>query len=303
MQYVLGVDGGGTHTRVALASLEGELLARAKSGPGHPGLLGSEQVRDHLLEARAFALRAAGLEARPARAACVGLAGAGSAEVRTELRRLLAEAGVARFEQLEVVPDFTVAHAGAFAGRPGVVVIVGTGSVVYGRDAGGREARAGGRGPEQGDPLSASWIAGEWARLGGGEAAPVDGEGSPGACAPHVTRAAERDDALARSILERGARELADQVASVASQLEVADPEVALVGGVMEAGPFVETILAGALAAVLPEHRRRAPLLPPVAGALLQARSTESGTALHECNVPEGGFSTSGGAAIVEEGA
>src|SRR5262249_7281093 len=48
--------------------------------------------------------------------------------------------------------------AGGLAGQPGVVLIGGTGSVAYGRNAAGCAARAGGWGYLAGDEGSAYWI-------------------------------------------------------------------------------------------------------------------------------------------------
>lgn len=56
---------------------------------------------------------------------------------------------------LTIQPDVHAAWAGAFSGKPGIVVISGTGSIVYGRNAAGEEARAGGWGPLYGDQGSA----------------------------------------------------------------------------------------------------------------------------------------------------
>jgi N-acetylglucosamine kinase-like BadF-type ATPase len=58
-----------------------------------------------------------------------------------------------------VTDDASIALAGATAGKPGVVVIAGTGSIAWGRNAGGRTARAGGWGYLFGDEGGAFWIA------------------------------------------------------------------------------------------------------------------------------------------------
>jgi glucosamine kinase len=60
--------------------------------------------------------------------------------------------------RIRVEPDYAAAWAGAFAGKPGIIVIAGTGSMAYGRNTEGHEARAGGWGPRFGDEGSAYWI-------------------------------------------------------------------------------------------------------------------------------------------------
>jgi glucosamine kinase len=55
----------------------------------------------------------------------------------------------------QVVPDYEIALESAAGSRPGVVLIAGTGSVAFGRNAAGETARAGGYGPWVGDEGSA----------------------------------------------------------------------------------------------------------------------------------------------------
>ncbi len=57
--------------------------------------------------------------------------------------------------QAQVVTDYEVALEAAVGMGPGVVLISGTGSVAYGRNAAGETARAGGYGPWVGDEGSA----------------------------------------------------------------------------------------------------------------------------------------------------
>ena len=55
----------------------------------------------------------------------------------------------------QVATDYEVALEAAVGSGPGVVLIAGTGSVAYGRNAAGETARAGGYGPWIGDEGSA----------------------------------------------------------------------------------------------------------------------------------------------------
>jgi len=57
-----------------------------------------------------------------------------------------------------VVGDMEIALQAALGAGPGVIVIAGTGSIAYGRDAQGRTARAGGWGFAISDEGSAHWI-------------------------------------------------------------------------------------------------------------------------------------------------
>ena len=77
--------------------------------------------------------------------------------VRRQLRSLA--------QRVEVISDVEAALLGALDGRPGLLVLAGTGSIVLGRDGEGRVARAGGLGPLIGDEGSAFWLGREWLRL------------------------------------------------------------------------------------------------------------------------------------------
>src|SRR5204862_47365 len=66
--------------------------------------------------------------------------------------------------RVHVISDAEAALLGAHDAQPGVLVLAGTGSIVLGRDAAGRLARAGGLGPLIGDEGSAFWLGREWLR-------------------------------------------------------------------------------------------------------------------------------------------
>jgi glucosamine kinase len=146
---VVGVDGGGTHTRFLLASGSGRVLGTAEAGPGLLGAGADEEVADRIAEGvRGLASGAGG--GLPIDALCAGLAGAAGRPDSTNLvGRRLSEAGVAR--RVLVVSDSEIAFRDAFGTGEGVLIIAGTGSVAMGRAAGGAMERVGGWGSLVGD--------------------------------------------------------------------------------------------------------------------------------------------------------
>jgi N-acetylglucosamine kinase-like BadF-type ATPase len=141
---LLGVDAGGSATRAVLVS-GGETIARFEDEPLNLMLHGDAFDRLVMLVKKSGAT-----------AAAFGLAGLrGEAEGR-QLKARLAEATGA---QIAVADDTEVALLGAFNGGPGIVIIAGTGSNGFGRDAQGRAARVGGYGFLLGDEGGAYWIA------------------------------------------------------------------------------------------------------------------------------------------------
>lgn len=154
MKYVAGIDGGQSNTMAAVADSSGGVVGRGLAGPSDE--LGvdrnSTRLRDALSGALDSARRAAGLNSGLTFEAVVAGVSGYDGTVR----------GIAPWlpaRRLVLVHDSVIAHAGAFDGSPGVIVIAGTGSFAYGRAADGTEKRAGGWGYLFGDEGSAFWIA------------------------------------------------------------------------------------------------------------------------------------------------
>ena len=158
MAYYLGIDGGGTKTRCVLGD-ETMVLATAMSGGSNMIRLGEAQAREALHTAIRQVCASANVSPNRIRAICVGGAGAARPEIADKIRGILAaiipDVAPAR---VEIVGDHEIALEAAFGAGPGVIAIAGTGSIVYGRDAAGRIARAGGWGFAISDEGSGHWI-------------------------------------------------------------------------------------------------------------------------------------------------
>jgi glucosamine kinase len=157
MPYYLAIDGGGTKTRCLLAD-ETTVLANATAGGSNIVRLGEQPAREALHTAVRRVCTAAKISPAQICAICIGAAGAARPEIAAKIRNILAELmGVAPV-RIEVVGDAEIALEAAFGAGPGVVVVAGTGSIAYGRDAGGRIVRAGGWGFAISDEGSGHWI-------------------------------------------------------------------------------------------------------------------------------------------------
>lgn len=154
MAYYLGVDGGGSKTKCAVGD-ESTVLATVTAGPSNITRVGEPQAREALHQVIREACAAAKIDPRQLSRACIGVAGAGREEIAGAVRKIVAEVIPG---EVEVVGDMEIALDSAFGKGPGVIVIAGTGSIAYGRDAKGRTARAGGWGFAISDEGSAHWI-------------------------------------------------------------------------------------------------------------------------------------------------
>lgn len=155
MQYVLGIDGGGTKTECVLLDERGTVVAIGRAGPSNPFRVGLERAIAALREAADAALRHGGVPADRIVALCAGLAGAGDEAIAQQVRVEAAAAFPAM--QRNICTDLEIALAATGDG-PAILLIAGTGSAAIGRAEDGRTERAGGRGWRSGDQGSANDI-------------------------------------------------------------------------------------------------------------------------------------------------
>jgi glucosamine kinase len=153
--YYLGIDGGGSKTSCAIGDAL-SLLATSTAGPSNITRVDEMRARESLHQAIREACANAKINPDQIDRACVGAAGAGRQEVADVLRKIVAEDVING--EIEVVGDMEIAMEAAFGAGPGVIVIAGTGSIAYGRNAQGTTARAGGWGFAISDEGSAHWI-------------------------------------------------------------------------------------------------------------------------------------------------
>jgi N-acetylglucosamine kinase-like BadF-type ATPase len=177
VRLVIGVDGGGTSTRCVVATPDGEITGRGRSGGANP-----RSARDPgaaLLHALTGALASAGAGtgAGPGAVGVFGLAGASEAG-RVAARELSATAWhAAGLDGAPVVvPDILVAFTGATCEPSGSVLIAGTGAVAARIEEREIVRRGDGYGWLLGDEGSGVWIGLRAVRA---VLAAVDGRGSP----------------------------------------------------------------------------------------------------------------------------
>jgi N-acetylglucosamine kinase-like BadF-type ATPase len=153
MGYSLGFDGGGTKTECVLLDPRGAVIGEGRGGPANPLRSGYDGAFTSLREAAAEAMAAARIRPADVTNVCAGMAGAGRRSVVRRIMVFMTQEFPAALTQ--VATDYEVALESAAGSGPGVVLIAGTGSVAFGRNAAGETARAGGYGPWIGDEGSA----------------------------------------------------------------------------------------------------------------------------------------------------
>ena len=282
---VLGVDGGGTKTRAVVVGARGRVLGEGEAGPSNPLRVGVSEAANAIREAAERACAEAGVRRLEIVAAEVGLAGVKRADIRERMRAALAELGI---KSIEVVTDADIALYGATEGKPGLVIIAGTGSICCGINGRGRRACAGGWGPVAGDEGSGSWIA---RRALQSVARASDGRGRKTALVEaaceffNVTKAEDLSTAVyapnmtnnriagfGRQVIEAG-RELPCAAVAVIRKLRMERErfQVAYVGGVFAAGDLILDPLREEVARAAPRSFIAPPVLAPAEAAARMA--------------------------------
>jgi N-acetylglucosamine kinase-like BadF-type ATPase len=301
MKLYLGVDGGQSGTTAVIGGEDGRVLGTGEAGPcNHAGLAeGRDKLERAVSGSLTGACRDAGLDPATVsfEGACFGMSG--GPENKEEIL-----AALLRTRRLLVTTDAVIALAGATSTGQGIIVIGGTGSIAFGRNAQGRGVRAGGWGYVYGDEGGAFDIARQALRAilrmeeGWGPSTRLRdillaSTGSRSAnevlhnfytaawprsrvatLAPAVDAAAGEGDPVAAQIIGAAAQDLALLASSVREQLWGADDAVdlAYIGGVFQSRLLLERfrmlVELGGMSRCAP------PLRGPAEGALLEAIRT-----------------------------
>jgi len=303
--HVLGIDAGGTKTVCLLADERGNILSEGRGGGANLHTSGELEVEKVLHEVMETAI--GDRDITPA-AVCLGIAGVDRDDEARTVRAIMRRIGYK--SRIVVVNDALVALVAGAGNAPGIVIIAGTGSIVYGRNARFEAARAGGWGHIIGDEGSGYWIGREALAA---IVRAVDGRGpdtrltedvlahfniddtsrlprivydrelprmSVAALGPIVQQASDLGDAVASGILERAADELVLAARSVATRLEMRGDEFAFVlaGGVFRVVPWLGYEVTRRLVEVAPRSHVRLleqePAIGAVGLALAEARGT-----------------------------
>lgn len=309
-QYVMGIDGGGTKSHLAVFSTDGGLVGMTSYGAlNHEGMPGSfAQLERELGGFVAASLADMGLSVGQIAYAVLGLAGADTPAQCGTLAALVRRLGLA---QSLVVND---AYLGVPAGAPGgcgICAINGTGATVAAIDSGGRRQQVGGIGEYSDDCGGGTWygtqvVAQAYNQLfrsgprtalttllldamppGGPDSFVerlTDGLEQGGLSLSALNRllfvAAAQGDPVATGVVERSAQSYAGSIAHLATSLRFAADAplwVTLAGSVFvkEPCPLLPTLVLQRVGQLLPDRQVQFVKLtaPPVAGAVLWALS------------------------------
>ena len=305
-RLLLGVDGGGSKTAAAVASLDSSgqmiILGRGLAGPSNLRLAGREQSIASLNQAVDEALGEANAAGQAVDYAVLALAGSTSPDVRREvtnwakMRKLSSRMGV--------IHDVDPVLVGGTENGWGIALVVGTGTVAIGVDTAGNSATKGGWGhwfgdkgsgfdiackalaavAEAADDIGPETILSDLVMDKLGTANPrsilkeVSADGDTrrqvAALAPLILNAAGQHDKVALDIVNGAVEETVKLVAAVAKTLAFTTPyPLALGGGVACRSKLFRDELVARLNRLQPPPGKVTVVDEPVLGCLEIARA------------------------------
>ena len=303
METVIGIDGGGTKTAAVILNRRGQALGFGLGGPSTYGVVPPEVTRASIAEAAEAAARQAGIDSPHFDAAFLGLGNVVSETDRAAVQEIALSLGLAEEARIGVDHDIRIALAGGLSGRAGIVMIAGTGSSCFGVNAAGESWRSGGWGPLIDDEGSSYWLGIQAMRAAVFD---YDGRGQRtlltqsvcdrfsiqcmddlmnrlyaaemprteiAALAPLIFAAAAKGDVVAQSIIRYGCEAMADCAQAVARRLDLdtGPSELAITGGLTNAGALLLHPFQDAVKRRLPACQVKEAELIPVIGAALLA--------------------------------
>jgi glucosamine kinase len=294
--WVLGLDGGGTKTTLALVDQSGKVWGPLKGKGINPF------DQSNWKSVFTDLLRRTNIDKEQIVGSCFGMPGFGEVETISNEQRVTVAAWAGTIPTI-VLNDVEVAFVGAFQEKAGVLVLAGTGSMIWGRDTAQHQVRVGGWGELIGDEGSAFWVGMRalrqltWildGRLNDTEFGQAlqdatgthDGDQLLQWCyaidhlrsrvaqlAPVVSSLAEMGNITAQDILNKAANHLWIQAATAKELLKLTEPVNFSYAGGMFSSKAVRDLLQSHVTRVGNWYE---PALPPVGGALWQA-ATKAG--------------------------
>ena len=151
MEYLLGIDGGGTKTLAAAADMQGKILAEVQFGSTNFKGVGFDRARTNYIEGVFLLIseikKVLGDEKPFFKYVCIGLAGLDTSNDAKKYNELIFNGEVKPvmdFKNAMMVNDTIVGLAAGSMKENRVIIIGGTGSNCYGINSEGKQAKANG---------------------------------------------------------------------------------------------------------------------------------------------------------------
>ena len=290
---ILGIDGGGTHTTLAIADDEGRILGTEQGGALNYNAIGMERFRQNLKDAMNQ------VQDRYGTIEAISLGHSALDDEPDEQTARQMMQGVFPIERAYIHSDVFMALMGATLGAPGVAVVSGTGAMAVAMDASGRQRVAGGWGYRMNDAGSGFFLGQQGLTAA---AAAFDGVGPKtsltdafmehftipepreaisriyeegylpsdmAAFAPRELEAAPLGDPVGENIVSMALMHLSGYAIHLIEAIDLPDCTVGIFGGVFEHNPWFVSRFTQQVHDRFPHAKVGFPTLPPFGGALV----------------------------------
>jgi glucosamine kinase len=296
----IGFDGGATKTKGVALDVEKRIISEAVGNSANFQIIGVEQTCKNLFDLARTLLEKIETDFSSVKSICLGLAGAGRKEDADKMRRgfidFLKKNGCT-VPVVMVVSDAVATLEGAFDGKPGMILISGTGSILCAKGIDGTVHRIGGWGRFIGDEGSGYAIGQACLAAIARE---LDGRGKRtmmteifkerfttrtldslivnvyqrdfdiASVAPVAIKAAEKGDEIAVEIITRNVDQLVEHVSAMLNKLGYPLPLV-VEGSLLSTDNFYSRKFKDELKDKFPQIEIGNPEFPPAVGAALLA--------------------------------
>jgi len=296
-KLIIAIDSGATKTTCAIVNDKGDILGLGLAGSSSHYSVGVKRAQENFRSAIEKATESAKLNKTIFDVGCFGLSALDTQSDYELNSTFITSLGITK--KAVIVSDAVTSYYAVTAGEPGIVVIAGTGSVAYGINRKGEEARSGGWEWLISDEGSAYDIARKGVRAA---LRAYDGRGKDtiltkmvmeyfnvstfeeslqkiyenpekstiASMAPIVTSAAQKGDLVALNILREAGKELGLAVVAVAKKLKMEKDRifVGCMGGVFRSDKFILNPFKRTVKSDIPKAIFKPPIYNAISGAI-----------------------------------
>jgi N-acetylglucosamine kinase-like BadF-type ATPase len=302
MNYFIGIDGGGTKTKASLINENLGVISEGIGGPSNFLVFDINEVANSLVQLVLDVCEKGNIEIEKVKSILLGTAGAGRKDdaerLENVVRKIAAEKNV-KINIFKVESDARIALEGAFSGKPGSILIAGTGSIMFGKDSKENVHRVGGFGRILGDEGSGfkiglaglSAIAKAFDKRNSGtllteliknefninDSVQLINEVYKNnfdipKIAPLVIKAAEENDKICKEIIDSQIDELVEHIIAMKPKINEETLSVSLIGGTITTDNYFATLFQS-IAKKIPNVKIVKAELSPDVGAALMAKN------------------------------
>jgi len=299
MNYFIGIDGGGTKTKAALVDENLNIVCKKIGGPSNFIVFNIDVVSESIVTLIVNICKKGKIELSSVKSILIGTAGAGRKDDAERLENAVLKNAFNKnitLNSFKVESDACIALEGAFSGKPGSILIAGTGSIMFGKDAKGNIHRVGGFGRTIGDEGSGFHIG----RAGLSAVAKSFDNRNNGTLltelvkdkfdinnsvqlinevyknnfdipqiAPLVIEAAEKNDEICNQILNKEINELVEHILAMKKLINQKMLSISLIGGAIKTDNYYANLFKARVNRIANIKIIEAELTPEVGAALM----------------------------------